>query len=160
MAEDNKNIVSIRIADSARQGLQKIATRLLVREAVLYRLAIQSLLTKMQAFQEPDIEGIDLLPFFLEMREELLMEIKLKKEQLYTIFNHNVASSDKYISMSDIELLLLPPPALRRRLYEIQRPPDKNIDTNTWLKLYLTEKYSLADNPAEQTTLKESTKHS
>jgi len=153
MAEDNKNIVSIRIADSARQRIQKIATRLLVREAVLYRLAIQTFLTKMQAFQESDIEGLYLLSFFLEIREELLAEIKLKKEQLHTIFNRNVASSDKYISMSDIELLLLPPPALRRRLQEIQRPPDKNIDANTWLKLYLTKKYSLGLSVTHKITL-------
>ncbi len=79
----------------------------------------------------------------LEIRTEINHTLGLKRHQLEKIINGNNLHPDKYVAMSDIELLLMPQHLLKQRLMkldEISRPPS---DPESWLKAYLMEKYSL-----------------
>jgi len=52
---------------------------------------------------------------------------------------------DKYVAMSDIELLLMPQHLLRQRLLKLSDTPRNNLSVEDWLKEYLTDKYNLFD---------------
>jgi len=138
---ERKKIISLRITDDDRTSIQSMASRLYIRESDIYRFAINQLLTRFDKLLDESCSGRDLLPLFLEYREELNHHMNLKKKQLHTIFNGQEPTPETYVSMADVELLLLPHHALRQRLSKIQPPPEDNIDTDTWLKKYFTAKY-------------------
>ena len=102
---------------------------------------------------EDDFTGSDLLPLMLDIREELIDSLSLKKHQLFNIMNGNNTHPDKFVAMSDIELLLTPRHLLKQRLQKIDDTPRTDIDAETWLKQYLLEKYQslpLQESPALQ----------
>jgi len=138
---DRKHIVSMRLTSDDRTAIQSIATRLLVREADIYRYAVNQLLTRLESLLDTSCRGIELLPFFLELREELNYNLGFKKTQLYSIINNKVLSPENKVPMEDIELLILPHHSVRNRLAKIHQVTEKNIDTDAWLKLYFKEKY-------------------
>ncbi len=138
---ERKNIVSMRLADGDRTAVQAIAERLYIRESDVYRFAVKQLLSNMEAFLSPSHSGCDLLPLLLECREDLILHLGLKKNQLYNILNSGETNPEKYVSMSDVELLILPNASIRQQLMKLQDPPEKNIDTESWLKYYFAEKY-------------------
>ncbi len=146
---EHKKIVSLRISDDDRSSIQSMASRLYIRESDIYRFAINQLLTRFDKLLDESCSGRDLLPLFLEYRDELNHHMNLKKKQLHMIFNSEDPTPETYVSMADIELLLLPHHALRQRLSKIQPPPEEKIDTDTWLKNYFAEKY-FADVQPEQ----------
>jgi hypothetical protein len=83
-----------------------------------------------------------LLPLFLEIREELTQQLGLKKHQLFKIFNGKNTAADKFVAMSDIELLLLPLHVVRQRLQQTNDAlPLKLSNTGAWLEAYLGKKY-------------------
>lgn len=145
---ERKNIVSMRITNSDRSSVQYIAERLYVRESDVYRFAVSLLLTRFDKILNSANGGSDLLPLFLEIREELQQQFRFKKNQLYNILNSGETSPEKYVSMSDVELLLLPKNEVRKRLLRMQDPPEKNIDAEIWLRHYFSEKY-FPGNPFE-----------
>ncbi len=138
---ERKNIVSMRLTDADRQAIQSIAERLYIRESDVYRFAVKQLLANMEVLLTSSHSGCDLLPLLLELREELIHHLGLKKNQLYNILNSGETKPEKYVSMSDVELLTLSKASLRQQLMHIHEPPEKNIDTDLWLKLYFSEKY-------------------
>jgi len=138
---DRKHIVSMRLTSDDRTAIQSIATRLLVREADIYRYAVNQLLTRLESLLDTSCRGIELLPLFLELREELNYNLGFKKAQLYNIINNKELSPENQVSMADIELLILPHHSVRNRLAKIHKVTEKNIDTDAWLKLYFKEKY-------------------
>jgi hypothetical protein len=141
---DKKYIVSMRLNNKDRNGIQSVATRLFVRESELYRFAINTLLNRMRRLNDGDCTGSDLLPLFIEFREELNENLGLKKQQLFKIINTGNAHPDKFVGMADIELLVLSHPLLRQRLLQT---PDalayKDNDINIWLENYLVSKYQM-----------------
>ncbi|MDD5276172.1 MAG: hypothetical protein PHR16_08825 [Methylovulum sp.] len=140
-----KQIVSLRLADSDRAAVQAIAARLFVRESDIYRFAINYLLNRFSCLFDKSYAGSDLLPAMLEIREEINHSLGLKRHQLEKIINGNNLHPDKYVAMSDIELLLMPQHMIKQRLIKLDSTPRNNLSIEDWLKAYLTEKYDLAD---------------
>jgi len=138
---DRKHIVSMRLTSDDRTAIQSIATRLLVREADIYRYAVNQILARLESLLDTSCRGVELLPLFLELREELNYNLGFKKAQLYKIINHKELSPENQVPMADIELLILPHHSVRNRLTKIHKVTEKNIDTDAWLKLYFKEKY-------------------
>jgi len=138
---DRKHIVSMRLTTDDRTAIQSIASRLLVREADIYRYAVNQLLSRLESLLDSSCRGVELLPFFLELREELHYNLGFKKVQLHKVINHRELSPENQVPMTDIELLILPHHSLRNRLSKLHKVSEKNIDTNAWLKLYFKEKY-------------------
>ena len=143
-----KQIISLRLVDSDRVAVQAIASRLFVRESDIYRFAINHLLNRFGCFFDATCTGSDLLPALLEIRSEINNTLGLKRHQLEKIINGNNLQPDKYVAMSDIELLLMPQHLLRQRLMKLDETPRAQIDVEIWLKFYLTDKYKLSDNSA------------
>ena len=150
-----KQIISLRLVDSDRAAVQAIASRLFVRESDIYRFAINYLLNRFSCLFDDTCTGSDLLPAMLEIRAEINHTLGLKRHQLEKIINGSNLHPDKYVAMSDIELLLMPQHILKQRLMKLDEIPRTPIDIESWLKLYLTEKYNLfeieKDTPFEDT---------
>lgn len=140
-----KQIISLRLVDSDRAAVQAIASRLFVRESDVYRFAINYLLNRFSCLFDDTCTGSDLLPALLEIRSEINHTLGLKRHQLEKIINGNNLHPDKYVAMSDIELLLMPPHILKQRLMKLDETSRAQSDVESWLKLYLTEKYNLLD---------------
>jgi hypothetical protein len=140
---DLNQIISLRLGDSDRTAVQVIASRLFVRESDIYRFAINYLLNRFLCLTDDACTGSDLLPALLEIRGEINHSLALKKHQLNKIINGNNFNPDKYVAMSDIELLLMPQHLLRQRLAKIDETPRDKMDVEAWLRVYLTEKYQL-----------------
>ncbi len=136
-------IISLRLVESDRAAVQAIAARLFVRESDVYRFAINYLLNRFNCLFDDAYTGSDLLPAMLEIRAEINHSLGLKRNQLEKIINGNNLNPDKYVAMSDIELLLMPPHLLRQRLVKLDDAAKNQTDVETWLKDYLTEKYQL-----------------
>jgi hypothetical protein len=142
---EKKQIVSMRLNNNDRNAIQTMASRLFVRESELYRLAVNNLLNRMHQLHDLDCTGSDLLPLFIEFREELNLNLGLKKQQLFKIVNNGNAHPDKFVSMSDTELLLLPQHLVRQRLLQIEAAlAVRQQDVSAWLESYFVEKYGLA----------------
>jgi hypothetical protein len=142
---EKKHIVSMRLNNMDRNAIQAMASRLCIRESELYRLAVSVLLNHLIKLKDLDCTGSDLLPLFIEFREELVHNLGLKKQQLFTIINNGNAQPDKFVGMADIELLLLPKHQVRKRLLQLNEvPPEKQQNINAWLESYFVEKYNLS----------------
>lgn len=154
--DDKKNIVSIRLNNSDRDAMRVTAARLLVRESEVYRFAVHHLLSRLQRLYDNSYVGSDLLPLFLEFRDELNTELGLKKHQLFEILNGRTVDPEKFVAMSDVELLLLPQHSVRQRLHQLSEAADyRHTDTALWLERYFYSKYLLNKTP--ETDVDEST---
>ena len=140
---DLKQIISLRLGDSDRAAVQAIASRLFVRESDVYRFAINYMLNRFSCLFDDTCTGSDLLMAMLEIRTEINHTLGLKRHQLEKIINGNNLHPDKYVAMSDIELLLMPQHLLKQRLMKLDEISRPHSDPETWLKTYLIEKYSL-----------------
>lgn len=141
---DKKHIVSIRLNNADRIGIRTTAARLLVRESELYRFAVCHLLNRLHKLHDEASVGSDLIPLFLEFREEFNSQLNLKKHQLFKIFNGRNPPQHKFVAMADIELLLLPQHAVKQRLQTTTDASNaRNANTDIWLKSYLLGKYEL-----------------
>lgn len=142
---DAKQMISVRIVESDRMAVQALATRLFVRESDIYRFAINHLFSRLDCLLDTNCSGYDLLLALVEIRNELHHTLGLKKHQLEKIVNNSSCSPEKYVAMSDIELLLMPPHLLKQYLIRLHAMPIDKHDLDSWLKEYLTNKY-LASN--------------
>ncbi|PPD33546.1 MAG: hypothetical protein CTY19_07280 [Methylomonas sp.] len=141
---DKKNIVSIRLGNSDRVTVRTLAARLYVRESKLYRFAIHHLINRLHKLNDDNYCGKDLLLLFLDFKEELATHLELKKHQLFKILNGRTTEADKFVAMSDIELLLMPEHIVRQRLQLMTDAIKyKHADTTEWLRNYFTDKYAL-----------------
>lgn len=135
----------MRLNNNDRNAIQTMASRLFVRESELYRFAVNNLLNRMHQLHNLDCTGSDLLPLFIEFREELNQNLGLKKQQLFKIVNNGNAHPDKFVAMADIELLLLPQHLVRQRLLQIEDAlAFRQQDISAWLESYFVKKYGLA----------------
>ncbi|MBK8815269.1 MAG: hypothetical protein IPN42_07050 [Methylococcaceae bacterium] len=152
---DSKQMISVRLVESDRIAIKAIANRLLIRESDVYRFAVNYFLSRFDCLGNPDYQGSDLLLPFCEIRHELLQTLSMKKHLLERIFNNSAVNPDKYVAMSDIELLLLPSHLLRQRLLKLHPNPatvmKDHIGVDQYLKEYFIYKYDLdelnQDNP-------------
>ncbi len=140
-----KQMISLRLVESDRAAIQAIAARLFVRESDIYRFAINYMLNRFSCLFDPTCTGSDLIPALLDVRAEINHTLGLKRHQLEKIINGNNRHPDKYVAMSDIELLLMPKHLLKQRLMKMDDAPRGNLSTEEWLKEYLNNKYNLSD---------------
>ncbi len=146
MPNERKHVVSMRLTNNDRSGIQQLSSRLFIREADLYRFAVNSLLNRMSHLNDDGKRGSDLLPLFANFRHEINEYMRLTKQQLYKIINAGNADPDKLVCMSDIELLLLSDRALRRQLMQLREAiMYKDKDTTTWLTDYFVNKYYIEE---------------
>ena len=142
MVSENKHIVSMRLNNNDRKAIQTLASRLFVRESELYRFAISYLLGRMDNLQDVDCAGSNLLGLFIDFRAGFNEFLNLKKQQVFKIVNNGNADPEKFVAMSDIELLVLPDHLLRQRLTQTEDAQHfKDPDINLWLKNYLLDRY-------------------
>ncbi len=140
----SKKLVSIRIRDSHRNSVQQLASRLLVKESKLYRLAINILLSKLKDLQHQNLAGSDLLPLFLNLRGQFTDDLDLKPLQLFRVINRLNADPNKFVALNDVELLLTKEHLLRERLMSLREThPYKDTNTDQWLQNYLLSRYSM-----------------
>lgn len=141
--DEKKSIVSMRLSNSDRLSVRSTASRLHIRESELYRFAICFLLRRLNKLHDDSYSGSDLLPLLLEFRDELDISLKLNKQQLFNIINNRNTSTEKFVPMVDIELLLMPEHATRQRLSKTPEALDyKDSNTGKWLINYLNSKYN------------------
>ncbi|MEQ1528826.1 MAG: hypothetical protein ABL925_05875 [Methylococcales bacterium] len=146
LLDDKKHIVSMRLNSVDRIAVRSTAERLFVRESELYRFAVNHLLNRLHKLQDESSCGSDLLPLFLELKDELNAHLNLKKPQLFQILNNSCLDAEKFVAMADIELLLLPAHALRQRLLQMNDAAKfKQADSQAWLTDYFRDKYNFAD---------------
>ena len=144
MPNEKKHVVSIRLTNSDRGGIQSLSSRLFIRESDLYRFAVNSLIDRMSLLNDDSNRGSDLLPLFVNLRTEINQHLNLSKEQLYKIINAGNADPDKLVPMEDVELLIQPDNVLRRQLYlNPEALAFKNKDTDSWLHDYFIDKYKI-----------------
>lgn len=137
-------MITLRLENSIRAAVQTMAETFHVREVDIYRFAVSYLLRRMRRLHEDQLTGSDLLPLMLEIREELMSSLSIKKHHLFNLLNGNNTHPDKFVAMSDVELLLSPPHKLREYLQNSdQVPTSSDDDTETQLKNYLFRKYRL-----------------
>ena len=141
LTADKKHIVSLRLNNADRFAACSIAERLSVRESELYRFAVCHFISRLHKLNNASFNGSDLLPLFLEFREELKTHLGLKKHQLFDILNGKNTPSDKFVAMVDIELLLLPRHRVRQRLTQSSTVATQRDSTDAWLEDYLRKKY-------------------
>jgi len=137
-------MISLRLVESDRAAVQAIASRLYVRESDIYRFAINFLLNRFHCLFDETCTGSDLLLALIEIRAELSLTLGLKKHQLEKIINGNNLHPDKYVAMTDVELLVMPQHMLKQQLMKLDYVPRNELDAEEWLKDYLVEKYNLA----------------
>lgn len=140
-------MISLRLVESDRAAIQAIASRLFVRESDIYRFAINYMLNRFSCLFDQSCAGSDLLPALLDIRAEINHTLGLKRHQLEKIINGSNLHPDKYVAMSDIELLLMPNNLLKQRLIKIDDTPRGNLEIEEWLKEYLSDKYNLSAPP-------------
>jgi hypothetical protein len=143
--KEAKQIISLRLDDSDRLAVQAVAARLFVRESDVYRFAISYMLSRFDCLFDDFSTGSDLLLALLDIRAEINQTLGLKKQQLEKIINGNNLYPDKYVAMSDIELLLMPQHLLKQRLMKLDETLRTNNDPEAWLRAYLIEKYNLSE---------------
>lgn len=142
-----KQIVSLRLENSKREKIQNMAARLAIREADLYRIAISYTLKNMADLMDEFYSGSDLLPVFLDIREHIISNCNFNKNQLFNIFNSGSVTSDKFVAMTDIELLLTPAHKLKPNLIKVtgKTAINHHNDAELLLKQYLVKKYNLSE---------------
>ncbi len=139
-----KQMISLRLVESDRAAIQAIAARLFVRESDIYRFAINYMLNRFSCLFDQSCTGSDLLPALLDIRAEINHTLGLKRHQLEKIINGSNLHPDKYVAMSDVELLLMPQHLLKQRLMKIDDTPRGNLGVEEWLKTYLSDKYDFS----------------
>jgi hypothetical protein len=152
--------ISLRLNDSDRTAVQAIASRLFVRESDIYRFAINYMINRFSCLFDDSYTGSDLLPVMLDIRAEINHTLGLKRHQLEKIINGNNLHPDKYVAMSDIELLVMPQHLLKQRLQKLDDTARNTIDVELWLNMYLTEKYNLLETDVEKTALESTIENS
>ena len=132
------------ICHNQRDNIQKLASKLLIKESKLYRLAINFLLSKLQDLHQQNLSGSDLLPLFINLRGQFAEDLDLKPLQLFRVINRLNADPNKFVALNDVELLLTKEHLLRERLMSLREThPYKDTNTDQWLQNYLLSKYSM-----------------
>ena len=72
MVEGRKQAVSIRMTTTDVRKVKRLASRLGVRDSDVIRFAVKSTLAKLGPLYDPEVQGRNLVPVFVEWGSELL----------------------------------------------------------------------------------------
>lgn len=144
MSEIKKKNMSLRMSQHDLDKIQRLATRLGVKESDLMRFAVKQLLTKLAPFQETTFQGTDLMPALLELGEEITDFFELGSEELDLIVNGNLDDTNRRIALDDLRLLALSSANreyAQLKLRGYREDEHITVDEDVSIKEYLREKY-------------------
>lgn len=118
-----KRAVSIRLTGADLANVKRLAARLKVRESDVIRYAIKSMLSRLAPLHDPQIQGRNLLPTFVESGDELMRYFDLDVQRIQNMINEG-ATEDSAVEYEDIQLLAMNfsrRPLVRYKLAELNR---------------------------------------
>jgi len=153
VVEGRKQAVSIRMNAADVRKVKRLANRLGVRDSDVIRFAVKSTLARLGPLYDPEVQGRNLVPVFVEWGGELLRFFDLDAARLETIINEGIETSDR-VDRDDIALLALtgsqePYAALKlRALDRTERRVQNPAELAEQLRRYLYSKYLYGCEPA------------
>jgi hypothetical protein len=126
--------------------VKKLAVRLGVRDSDVIRFAVKNMLGRLGPLYDPEVQGRNLVPVFVESGAELLRFFDIDALKLEAIIN-NGAEAERRVERDDIALLALtsaqePYAALKlRELDRTERPRTGPRELAESLRQYLYAKY-------------------
>jgi hypothetical protein len=100
-----KAAVSVRIGAADVRDVKAIAKRLGVRDSDVFRYAVKNSLAQLAPLVDPQVQGRDLLPVFIEAGPALLRYFELDATKLGEIVNSGVANPELRVASEDLTLL-------------------------------------------------------
>ena len=107
MEKDKKKIVSMRISETDHAKIKRIALRMRVKEADVFRFALKVTLHKLSPLHDARKNGKEVLPAFIEIGKELTHFFELDADRIDAIINDGVIVKEGLIDRQDIELLAM-----------------------------------------------------
>jgi hypothetical protein len=118
-----KRAVSIRLTGGDLGKVKRLAARLKVRESDIIRFAVKSMLARLAPMHDPQVQGRNLLPIFVESGDELMRYFDLDVQRIQNMINEG-ASEDAVVEYEDIQLIAMNVsrrPLVRYKLAELNR---------------------------------------
>lgn len=128
-----KRAVSIRLTGGDLGKVKRLASRLKVRESDIIRFAIKSMLARLAPMHDPQVQGRNLLPIFVESGDELMRYFDLDVQRIQNMINEG-ASEDSVVEYEDIQLIAMNVsrrPLVRYKLAELNRVNGAEAPTGT-----------------------------
>lgn len=146
MIESRKQAVSIRMNATDVRKVKKVASRLGVRDSDVIRFAVKSMLQRLGPLYDPESNGRNLVPVFVESGAELLRFFEIDASRLEAIINGGV-DLERRVERDDIALLALTgsqEPYAALKLSELDRSERRErtpAELSESLRQYLYAKY-------------------
>ena len=156
MAENRKQLVSVRLCQADIERIRAIAGRLRVRESDVIRFALRLAFSKLAPLLDMDAHGADLIPIFLECGPELTYHFDLDSRTLDSILNDGVGGSQKKVDSGDIELIAalhIPGFHLHAKMKTLPKINIGRLSLSGALQQYLYEKYIHSENDSDNQNL-------
>lgn len=144
--EVRKQAVSIRMNGADVRKVKRLAARLGVRDSDVIRFAVKCMLAKLGPLYDPDVQGRNLVPVFVESGTELLRFFEIDAAKLESIINEGV-DAERRVDHDDVALLALTgvqEPYAALKLSELERndrPRQSPRELSESLRQYLYAKY-------------------
>jgi hypothetical protein len=151
VVEARKQAVSIRMNAADIRKVKRLAMRLGVRDSDVIRFAVKSTLTRLGPLYDPEVQGRNLVPVFVEWGNELLRFFDLDAARLDAIINEGTEPGSR-VDREDIALLALtasqePYAALQlRALDRGEHLGQTQAELSESLRRYLYSKYLYGSN--------------
>jgi hypothetical protein len=149
VVESRKQAVSIRMNAADIRKVKRLALRLGVRDSDVIRFAVKLALTRLGPLYDPEVQGRNLVPVFVEGGGELLRFFDLDAARLDAIINEGIATEAR-VEREDLALLALtasqePYAALKLSALErVEHRGQTPAELSESLRRYLYSKYVYA----------------
>jgi hypothetical protein len=126
--------------------VKRLAGRLGVRDSDVIRFAVKGMLARLGPLFDPEVNGRNLVPVFVESGAEVLRFFEIDAHRLESIINNGV-EADRRVERDDIALLALtgsqePYAALKlSELNRSERRRQNSVELSESLRQYLYAKY-------------------
>jgi hypothetical protein len=104
--DKRKRAVSIRMSGSDVAKVKRLASRLGVRDSDVIRYAVKTMLTKLAPLHDPQVNGRNLLPVFVESGADLFLHFELDANRLEGILNDD-AGDEGRVDHDDIQMIAM-----------------------------------------------------
>jgi hypothetical protein len=130
--EGRKQAISIRLNAADLRSLRKLARRLGVRNSDVIRFALKSCIARLEPLLQPETQGRDLVPMFVEAGVDLVRYLDLDAARIDAIINDGVVDGNR-VERADIHLLAgsgIQHSYARLRLVAAGGPPRTRLSPN------------------------------
>jgi hypothetical protein len=104
--DGRKQAISIRLSAADLRNVKKLSKRLGVRYSDVIRYAVKSTLAKLGPLFDPEVQGRNLVPVFVEAGNEMVRYLDLDPARLEGIINDGVPEESQ-VDHADIQLIAL-----------------------------------------------------